>query len=115
EAIRDFGGPIAADEFLRFRTRAADLFARVEAPLLDAPDSSTRALLGMPWKQLRRMLGCDWHRSLWRALGRDFSDPRLRQLFARYATYFGSSPFAAPATLALIAHVEMEGVWTVDG
>lgn len=114
-AVRDFAGPRAADELQRFRARAADLFSRVEAPLLDAPDSSTRALLGMPWAQLRRMLGCDWHRSLWRALGRDFSDPRLRQLFARYATYFGSSPFAAPATLALIAHVEMRGVWTVDG
>ena len=27
-------------------------------------------------------------------------DPRLQQLFGRYATYCGSSPFAAPATLS---------------
>jgi 1-hydroxycarotenoid 3,4-desaturase len=39
----------------------------------------------------------------------------LRQLFARYATYGGSSPLAAPATLMLIAHVEQAGVWSVDG
>jgi 1-hydroxycarotenoid 3,4-desaturase len=36
-------------------------------------------------------------------------------LFARYATYGGSSPMAAPATLMLIAHVEQQGVWAVVG
>lgn len=51
------------------------------------------------------------HQSLWRALTRHFKDARLRQLFGRYATYCGASPFAAPATLMLIAHVEQQGVW----
>ena len=40
---------------------------------------------------------------------------RLRQLFGRYATYTGCSPFLAPATLMLIAHVEQSGVWLVQG
>ena len=53
--------------------------------------------------------------SLWNVLGRFFSDQRLRQLFGRYATYYGSSPFAAPATLMLIAYVEQLGVWRVRG
>jgi 1-hydroxycarotenoid 3,4-desaturase len=53
--------------------------------------------------------------SLWRELGRVFRDPRLRQLFGRYATYCGSSPFSAPATLMLIAHAERAGVWLVEG
>jgi 1-hydroxycarotenoid 3,4-desaturase len=53
--------------------------------------------------------------SLWHALGRHFRDPRLRQLFGRYATYTGSSPFLAPATLMLIAHVEQDGVWMIEG
>jgi 1-hydroxycarotenoid 3,4-desaturase len=52
--------------------------------------------------------------TLWRALGRHFHDPRLRQLFGRYATYCGSSPFDAPATLMLVAHVEQDGVWLVE-
>jgi 1-hydroxycarotenoid 3,4-desaturase len=39
----------------------------------------------------------------------------LRQLFGRYATYSGSSPFQAPATLMLIAHLEQQGVWLVEG
>jgi len=53
--------------------------------------------------------------TFWTALGDYFQDPRLRQLFGRYATYCGSSPFQAPATLMLIAHVEQEGVWAVEG
>jgi 1-hydroxycarotenoid 3,4-desaturase len=114
-AVRDFAGPHAADELRRFRTRIAELHARIEPVFLDAPDVSIGALLRAPWGGLAGMVRADWHRTLWGALGRDFADPRLRQLFARYATYVGSSPFAAPATLALIAHVEMEGVWTVDG
>lgn len=53
--------------------------------------------------------------SLWKALSQHFRDPRLRQLFGRYATYTGSSPHAIPATLMLIAHVERAGVWRVAG
>ncbi len=61
------------------------------------------------------MLGLRPFSTLWDALGDHFRDPRLRQLFGRYATYCGSSPFAAPATLMLVAHVERLGVWTVEG
>jgi phytoene desaturase len=34
------------------------------------------------------------------------NDPRLVQLFDRYATYNGSDPYQAPATLSLIPHLE---------
>ena len=34
------------------------------------------------------------------------ADPRLVQLFDRYATYNGSDPYQAPATLSLIPHLE---------
>lgn len=36
-----------------------------------------------------------------------FNDPRLVQIFNRYATYNGSSPYLSPATLNVIAHVEI--------
>lgn len=35
-----------------------------------------------------------------------FADPRLVQLFDRYATYNGSDPYQAPATLSMIPHLE---------
>jgi 1-hydroxycarotenoid 3,4-desaturase len=49
------------------------------------------------------------------SLSRSFSDPRLRQLFGRYATYVGGSPYASPALLALIWSAEARGVWRVEG
>lgn len=53
--------------------------------------------------------------SLWDVLGGYFPDQRLRQLFGRYATYCGASPFEAPATLMMIADLEQQGVWFVEG
>jgi phytoene desaturase len=35
-----------------------------------------------------------------------FDDPRVVQLFNRYATYNGSNPYEAPATLNVIGHLE---------
>ena len=37
---------------------------------------------------------------------RDFTDKNMVQLFDRYATYNGSNPYKAPATLNMIAHLE---------
>ena len=37
---------------------------------------------------------------------RFFTDPQIVQLFDRYATYNGSNPYQAPATLNMIAHLE---------
>ncbi len=35
-----------------------------------------------------------------------FTDPRVQQYFDRYATYNGSNPYKAPATLQVIPHLE---------
>jgi phytoene desaturase len=58
----------------------------------------------------------DAHLSMHRAVRRFFRDPRLVQLFDRYATYNGSSPYEAPATLAMIPYLEIAGGgWYVKG
>ncbi|GEK33375.1 phytoene desaturase family protein [Kurthia sibirica] len=45
-----------------------------------------------------------------------FPHPFVRQLFERFATYIGSSPFEAPATFALIAYFELvEGTYSLEG
>lgn len=47
---------------------------------------------------------------------KSFKDSRLVRIFNRYATYNGSSPFLAPATLNVIAHVEiMKGAYYPEG
>jgi phytoene desaturase len=51
-------------------------------------------------------------RSLHRSAESHFDDPHLVQWADRYATYSGSSPYAAPATLACIPHIEARyGCW----
>jgi phytoene desaturase len=45
-----------------------------------------------------------------------FKSPKLQQLFNRFATYNGSSPYQIPATFALIPYVEFGlGAWYVNG
>ena len=48
-------------------------------------------------------------------LRQHFRDPRLIQLFGRYATYVGGRPAPVPAVLALIWRVEAAGVCRVKG
>lgn len=55
---------------------------------------------------LFRLYQMDPFHSFHQGVSRFFSDHRLIQLFDRYATYNGSDPFQAPATLNVISHVE---------
>jgi 1-hydroxycarotenoid 3,4-desaturase len=113
-SIGEFAGAREAEGFVRFAAQARRIYRTLERTFMRAPRPS-------PLELARRVgaLADLWNirpfTSLWGALGRYFRDPRLRQLFARYATYCGSSPFRSPATLMLIAHVEQEGVWYVEG
>jgi phytoene desaturase len=64
-------------------------------------------------RQLPRVLS---PRSLDGLARRFFRDERLVQLVDRFATYNGSTPYRAPATFAVIAHVEHElGAYHVRG
>src|SRR3989339_334915 len=47
-----------------------------------------------------------FHRTMHSANKSLFRDKRIVQLFDRYATYNGSSPYRAPATLNMISHLE---------
>jgi 1-hydroxycarotenoid 3,4-desaturase len=115
-AIGDFAGRSAARGYRAFRAEARRIFDALDRPFLRRTNTNP---ITLGW---RMGLGgfADYctlrpYTSLWRALGGYFEDPRLRQLFGRYATYCGSSPFKSPATLMLIAHVEASGVWLIDG
>jgi phytoene desaturase len=64
----------------------------------------------------RDLVTIDARRTLAKAALDTFTDPRLVQWACRYATYSGSSPFRAPATLGCIPALEMgEGAWYVQG
>ena len=115
-AIGDFAGAAAARGYRDFCLRAQRIYAALEAPFIRAARPSPAGLVRRAgWRGLPGLSRINPFQTMWGALGRDFADPRLRQLFGRYATYCGSSPFRAPATLMLVAHVEREGVWLVEG
>ena len=57
-------------------------------------------------KTIFKIRNIDSSRTMHEANSSFFSDPKLVQLFDRYATYNGSNPYLAPATLNLISHVE---------
>ncbi|MBB4211016.1 1-hydroxycarotenoid 3,4-desaturase [Rhodothalassium salexigens DSM 2132] len=115
-AVEAFAGPEDAAGFRAFAARSAEIAATLTPPFMAAERPGPLSLVRrVGFDRLGAMLRIDPFSTLWGALGRYFSDPRLRQLFGRYATYVGSSPFEGPATLMLIAQVEQEGVWLVDG
>lgn len=73
------------------------------------------------WRSLRRVplgdaLHVDGLRTMQRAIESYVRSPHLRQLLGRFGTYVGANPFQAPATLNVIAHVELNGgVWYPQG
>jgi 1-hydroxycarotenoid 3,4-desaturase len=116
DAIGSLCGAREARGYLRFVDYARELYALVEEPFLRSHRPTVASMMAMAGRiGIGSLVKVDAHRTLWSAIGGFFEDLRLRNLFARYATYGGSSPFEAPATLNVIAHVEREGVYYVDG
>lgn len=116
DAIATFAGSAEASRYREFCERARATYQTLERPFILSPQPSPVSLVfEAGWSGLGDLWRISPFVKLWNALGDHFHDPRLRQLFGRYATYCGSSPFECPATLMLVAHVEREGVWLVEG
>ena len=111
EAVAAFGGARLAAEFSGFCDRAHALFDGLDDAMMQNPAPSpvgvALSVLKRPslWRHLARP------GSLAKALEARFSDPRMAQLFGRYATYIGGAPDKVPALLALIWQAEASGVW----
>mgnify|MGYP001410727436 CR=1 FL=1 len=114
-AVRAFAGTEAEAAFRAFSDRARRLFEAFDAPVMRAGAPEIGALVARLARAPGLLAAMAPGRSLAAELERRFADPRLAQLFARYATYVGASPFRAPALLALIWHAEASGVWRVAG
>ena len=115
-AIADFASPKEVDGFRRFHRYAESIYRYSELPFIRSQKPTLGGLLGLLGVQgMARLHKIDSMRTMHKALRGFFKDPRLLQLFARYATYYGSSPYLCPATLNLIAFVEQQGVWVAEG
>jgi 1-hydroxycarotenoid 3,4-desaturase len=116
QAIGEFAGAAEAQGFLAFCEESCRIYATLEQSFIRGARPTPFSLVrDAGFAGLGGLLAIKPFQTMWAALGGHFADPRLRQLFGRYATYCGSSPYLAPATLMLVAHVEREGVWLVQG
>lgn len=113
EVIRQLE-PRDVDGFYKFMRLGARLFEISKETFfrrspLEPPDM--RALKAMRHLPLRHAWG-NYHRTV----AAHFRSPHLRQLYDRYPTYVGSSPYRSPATLAVIPYVEYAyGGWHIKG
>lgn len=115
-AIQRFAGPDEAQGFVRFSADAERIFRSLDSTFMRAGRTSPLGLCArFGWGGITDLLWLRPYTPMWNVLGEYFRDPRLRQLFGRYAGYCGSSPFLAPSILMLVAHAEREGVWLVEG
>jgi 1-hydroxycarotenoid 3,4-desaturase len=116
DAIGSFAGKRDAEGFLRFTRQAQRIYATLDRTFMRASRPTPLGLsrrIGLG--SINDLINIQPFTTLFKSLSHYFSDTRLIQLFARYATYCGSSPYLSPATLMLIAHVEQAGVWYVEG
>jgi phytoene desaturase len=105
--------PRDVDGYLAYLSYAARLHRITGGVFIyDQPPTPASLLRVTPRDALR----VDALRTMDRAIRGFVRSPHLRQLLGRFATYVGASPYRAPATLNVIAHVELNGgVWYPRG
>ncbi|MEO0485370.1 MAG: 1-hydroxycarotenoid 3,4-desaturase CrtD [Pseudomonadota bacterium] len=108
-------GPGARADYERFAAEAERLFTAFDAPMMRTAAPSPTALTARVLREPSLIPAIAPLRSLAQKLSKSFRDPHLRQLFGRYATYVGGSPYKSPAILSLISHSEAAGVWRPKG
>lgn len=116
DAVGVFAGAKAERGFRSFSKEAKRIFDILDKPFLrDSKCYPPELMWRIGLWRVKALIDIRPYESLWKVLKEHFDDPRLLQLFGRYTTYCGSSPFQTPATLMLISHVEQQGVWAIDG
>lgn len=123
DASRDL--PKTASEIEKIEPRDVSNFRRFLADAQRKYEVSQKTFLAHSLNDLPRLLRPKYLKDLFaissmRTLDAHvsayFRSPKLRQLFDRFATYNGSSPYQTPATFALIPYVEFGlGAWYVRG
>ncbi|MEW2382024.1 phytoene desaturase family protein [Micromonospora sp. NPDC047707] len=108
-------GDRAATDWQRLWRRAERVWTASERDILRRRVDSPRDLATLAWR-LGDLAAIAPGRTL-RGLGRThLSDPRLRMLLDRYATYTGADPRRAPAALVAVPYAELAfGGWYLRG
>jgi phytoene desaturase len=113
--VFDAFAPGAGAQLRELLDRSATTWSVSERTFFAGPMASPRDLMKR-MRSPRDLLEIDPLRTLAARARSTFDDPRLQQWLGRYATYSGSSPYLAPATLGCITHIEQAlGAWHIRG
>ena len=115
DSIQEVFGAAARREYATFQRASADLFDAFDRPMMQNPDPSFGAMNRVVLQNPSLISKIRPHQTLATYLSAQFSNPKLAQLFGRYATYVGGSPMNTPAMLSLIWQAEERGVWAIKG
>ncbi len=114
--VRAALGPIAEAELAAFLGYSRRIWDAAAPHFVLGPAPTWVAMAGLALRHPRALLSVDPLRSMAAGIDRHVREPHLRMLLRRYATYNGSDPRSAPATLNCIAHVELSlGGYGVQG
>ncbi len=114
--LRSALGPAAEAELAAFMAYARGIWDAAAPNFVLGPAPTWPAMIALALRRPRALLAVDPMRSMAAGIDRHVREPHLRTLLRRYATYNGSDPRRAPATLNCIAHVELSlGGYGIQG
>lgn len=119
QTLADIGatlGPAAEAEMAAFLAYSRRIWEAAAPNFVLGPAPTWAAMIGLALRRPRALSAVDALNSMVGGIDRHIREPHLRMLLRRYATYNGSDPRRAPATLNCIAHVELSlGGYGVQG
>lgn len=114
--VRATLGPAAEADLASFLGYSRRIWDAAAPHFVLGPAPTWARMAGLALRHPRALLAVDPMSSMATGIDRHVVDPHLRVLLRRYATYNGSDPRMAPATLNCIAHVELSlGGFGVQG
>ena len=114
--VRSALGAAAEAQLAAFLDYSRRIWESAAPHFVLGPAPTWAAMVGLALRHPRALGSVDPMRSMAAGIDRHVREPHLRTLLRRYATYNGSDPRRAPATLNCIAHVELSlGGYGVQG
>jgi phytoene dehydrogenase-like protein len=114
--VRSALGSSAEAELASFLSYSRRIWEAAAPHFVLGPAPTWAAMAGLAARHPLALTAVDPMRSMGAGIDRHVTEPHLRMLLRRYATYNGSDPRRAPATLNCIAHVELSmGGYGIQG
>ena len=114
--VRSALGSSAEAELASFLSYSRRIWEAAAPHFVLGPAPTWAAMAGLAARHPLALTAVDPMRSMAAGIDRHVTEPHLRMLLRRYATYNGSDPRRAPATLNCIAHVELSlGGYGIQG